>query len=55
MPEVEGKDCFGTEGDEDSFLTNLELATGAVSSIVRNSDLKRVDAMSVEEALTLSL
>ena len=54
-PEVRGKDCFGTEGDEDSLLTNSELAARAVSSILRDSDLKRADAMSVEEALALSL
>ena len=55
MPEDEGRDCFGTEGGEDSLLTNLELAARAVSSILLDSDLKRVDAMSVEEALTLLL
>ena len=54
-PEDEGRDCFGTEGDEDSLLTNSELAAGVVSSILRDSDLKRADAMSVEEALALSL
>ena len=54
-PEVGGKDCFRTEGDEDSLLTNSELAAGAVSSIIWDSNLKRVDAMSVEEALALSL
>ena len=42
-------------GDEDSLLTNSELATGAVSSILWDSDLKRADAKSVEEALALSL
>ena len=55
MPEDEERDRFGTEGDEDSLLTNSELAAGAVSSILRDSDLKKVDAMSVEEALALSL
>ena len=54
-PEDEGRDCFRIEGDEDSLLTNSELATGAVSSILRDSDLKRADAMSVEEALALLL
>ena len=54
-PQVEGKDCFGTEGDEDSLLTNSELTVEAVSSIPRDFDLKRVDAMFVEEALALSL
>ena len=37
------------------MLTNSELSTGAVSSILRESDLKRADAISVEEALSLSL
>ena len=50
-PEDEGRDCFGIEGDEDLLLTNSELTTGVVSSILRDSDLKRQDAMSVEEAL----
>ena len=54
-PEEVGRDCFGTEGDEDSLLTNSELTVGAVSSILRDSDLKRVDAMFVEEAMALSL
>ena len=53
--EVEGKDCFGTKGDKDSLLTNSELTTGVISSILRDSDLKRANAMSVEEALALSL
>ena len=39
----------------DSLLTNAELAVGVLSSILRDSDLKRADAMSVEEALALSL
>ena len=54
-PEVEGRGCFGTKGDEDSLLTNLELAVRAVSSILRDFDLKRADAMSVEEDMALSL
>ena len=53
--EVGGKDFFGTEEDEDSLLTNSELSPGAVSSILRDSDLNRADAMSVEEALALLL
>ena len=53
--EDEGRDCFGAEGDEDLLLSNSELAVGAVSSILRDSDLKRVNAMSVKEALALSL
>ena len=55
MPEDEERGCFRTEGDEDSLLTNSELAVEAVLSILRDSDLKRADAMSVEEALALSL
>ena len=39
---------------EDSLLTNAELATEALSSILRDSDLKKVDALCVEEALALS-
>ena len=54
-PEDEEMDCFGTKGDQDSLLTNSELAAGAVSSILQDSDLKRANAMSVDEALALSL
>ena len=53
--EDEGRDCFGIEGNEDSLLNNSELAVRVVSSIIRDFDLKRADAMSVEEALALSL
>ena len=42
-------------GDEDSLFSHVELAVGAVSSILRDSDLKKVNALSVEEALALSL
>ena len=45
----------GGGGGEDSLLTNAELAAGAVSSILRDSDLKKADALCVEEALTLLL
>ena len=55
MPEDVGRDRFRAKGDEDSLLSNAELAAGAVSSILRDSDLKRVDALLVEEALALSL
>ena len=41
--------------DEDSLLSNAELAAGAISSILRDSDLKRSGALLVEEALALSL
>ena len=53
--EDEGRDCFEIKRDEDSQLTNSELVAGAVSSILWESNLKRVNAMSVEEALALSL
>ena len=33
----------------------MELAVGAISSILRNSDLKKVGTLSVEEALALLL
>ena len=42
-------------GDEDSLLSNAELAAGTISSILRDSDLKRSGALPVEEALALSL
>ena len=44
-----------TDGDDDSLLLNVELATGAISSILKDSDLKRSGALPVEEALALSL
>ena len=44
-----------TEGDGDSLLLNAELATGTVSSILKDYDLKRSGALPVEEALALSL
>ena len=45
------------EADEngDSLLSNVELAAGAISSILRDSYLKRSGALHVEEALALSL
>ena len=42
-------------GDGDSLLLNAELAVGAVSSILKDSDLKRSGALPVEETLALSL
>ena len=42
-------------GDGDSLLLNSELAAGAVSSILKDSDLKRLSALPVDEALALSL
>ena len=44
-----------TDGDGDSLLLNAELAAGAVSSILKDSDLNRSGALPVEEALALSL
>ena len=44
-----------TEGDGDSLLLNAELAMGVVSSILKDSDIKRLGALPVEEALALSL
>ena len=38
------------DGDGDSFLLNAELMVGAVSSILKDSDLKRSGALPVEEA-----
>ena len=48
-----GRGCFGVVGNEDSLLSHVELVVGVVSSIIRDSDLKKVDALSVEEALAL--
>ena len=42
-------------GDGDSLLHNAELATGAISSILKDSDLKRSVTLPVDEALALSL
>ena len=41
MPEDEGRGCFGTKREEDSLLANSELAAVAMSSILRDSDLRR--------------
>ena len=45
----------GADGDGDSLLSNVELAVGTVSSILRESDLKRSGALPIEETLALSL
>ena len=42
-------------GDGDSLLHNAELAAGAVSSILNDSDLERSNVLPVDEALALSL
>ena len=44
-----------TGGDGYSFLLNAELAAGAISSILKDSDLQRSGALPVDEALALSL
>ena len=43
------------DDNQDSLLSNAELAAGAVSSILRDSDLEISKAMLVDEALDLSL
>ena len=50
-----GRKPLETDGDEDSLFSNAELAADAISSILRDSDLKRSSALPVEEALALSL
>ena len=50
-----GRKRFEADGDGDSLLSNVELAVSAVSSILRDSDLKRSGALPVEETLALSL
>ena len=50
-----GMKCPEDDGDGDSLLFNAELAAGAISSILRDSDLKRSGALPVKEALALSL
>ena len=51
---LKGKDSE-TDGDGDSLLLNSELTAGAVSSILKDSDLKRSSVLPVDEALALSL
>ena len=41
--------------DGDSLLLNIELTARAVSSILKDSDLKRSKTLPVDEALALSL
>ena len=49
------RDRFGSVGGEDSLLSYVELTAGAISSILRDSDLRKVDALFVEETLALLL
>ena len=50
-----GRKCPKADEDGDSLLSNAELAAGMISSILKDSDLKRSSALPVEEALALSL
>ena len=50
-----GDGRFEAERGEDLLLTNAELTTRAISSILRDSDLKKVETLRVEESLALSL
>ena len=49
------RDSFGAVGSEDTLLFHAELATGAVSSILCYSDLRKEDALFVDEAFALLL
>ena len=54
--EVTGNcDRFKAVGDKDSLLSHAELTAGVVSSILRDFDLRKVDALPVEEALAFML
>ena len=56
LDEVTGdRDRFEAAGSEDSLLSHTELTVGDVSSILRDFDLRKVDALSVEEDLALLL
>ena len=49
------RDRFGAVGNEESLLSHAKLVAGVVYSILRDFYLKKVDALSVEEALALML
>ena len=55
MPDDVGRGRFDAVGNEDSLLSHVEVAAGAISSILRDSNLKKVDALSIREALVLTL
>ena len=56
LDEVTGdRDLFEAARSEDSLLSHTKLAVGAVSSILRDFDLRKVDALFVKEALALLL
>ena len=48
-------DSLEAEGDEDLLLSHTKVAAGAVSSILRDSNLGSVGALLVKEALALLL
>ena len=50
-----GRKLPEADGDGDSLLFNAELVDGVISSILRDSDLKRSGALPVEEVLALSV
>ena len=50
-----GRKRFEADGDGDSLLSNAEFTAGAVSSILRDFDLKMSGALPVEETLALFL
>ena len=52
---MRNRDHFEAARDEDSLFSHAKLAARAVSSILCDSDLKRVDALPIEEALALLL
>ena len=49
------RDRFKAARDEDSLLSHAELAVGVVSSILHDSDLRRLGALPIEKALALLL
>ena len=54
--ELKGKDPEPKiGGDEDSLLLNAGLAAGAISSVLKDSDLERSKVLPIDEALALSL
>ena len=57
MPDevTRNRDRFEAAGDEDSLLSHAKLTAGVVSSILRDSDQRRVGALPVEEVLALLL
>ena len=55
MPDEVRRDLFGAVWSEDSLLSHAELVAGVVSSILHDSDLRKVDTLFVEEALALPL